>query len=412
MLSVEEAQEKIFLQISPMGAEKVPLSSALGRILSEEIVSSLDHPPWDNSAMDGYAVIASDTRGASHATPLRLTVIETIPAGALPQKKIIPGTASKIMTGAPLPAGADAIIKAEDTHPIGQEVEIYAEGDADFIRRRGEVMQKGNLILKKGVRIRPYEVAILASLGLSEIAVFKRPQVAILSTGNELCDLCEPKGPHQIYNSNSYGLMAQVVEVGGIPIPLGIAKDTRSDLITKLEAASEADFILISGGVSVGDYDFVKEVFSEKGKGGGMAFWRIAMKPGKPLAFGLVFGKPTWGLPGNPVSAMVTFDQCVRPALLVAQGALNRFLPVVQAELMENIQKEAGRRHYIRARLYIQGGRYCVAPTGDQDSANLLSFVEANAYIVIPEGEVQVKAGSQVNVQIIGAIGQDQGLSP
>ncbi len=400
MLSVEEAQKRILEKVRRMGTQTVSLSDALGRILAKEINAGIDLPPWDNSAMDGYAVCSEDTQMASRENPCRLTVVEEIPAGALPKIKIVSGTASKIMTGAPMPEGADAVIMIEESKREQDTVLLYETAEkGDFIRYRGEVVRQGDLVLSPGVSIRPYDIAIMASLGFSQVSVFQSPRVAILSTGNELVDLTEPRGPHQIYNSNGYGLAAQVKEAGGVPMMLGIAKDSRADLIDKLKEAADADFILISGGVSVGDYDFVKEVL---GTGSGeILFWKIAMKPGKPLAFGLVFGKPTFGLPGNPVSAMVTFDQFVRPALLFSQGSNHLFRPFVYAQLMKDIQKEMGRRHFVRARLYIEDGAYRVVPSGDQDSANLLSFVNANAYIVVPEEGEGAKAGDRVTVQII-----------
>ncbi|MBI3359019.1 MAG: molybdopterin molybdotransferase MoeA, partial [Nitrospirae bacterium] len=308
MLSVDEAQKIILAEIRQLEPDTVALATALGRFLAEDIVSTIDDPPWDRSAMDGYAVVSGNT-------PCRLTVIETIPAGTMPQKKIIPGTASKIMTGAQIPEGADAVVKIEDTEQDKEMILIHsAAKKGDYIRYRGEVVACGALVLQKGVLIRPYEIAMMASIGVSRLSVYRQPRVAILSTGDELVDIHTPKGPHQIYNSNGYGLSAQVTEAGGMPVVLGIAKDTREDLTVKLNAISDVDFILISGGVSVGDCDFVKEVIQRLG--GAINFWKVAMKPGKPLAFGMISGIPIFGLPGNPVSAMVTFDQFVRPALL------------------------------------------------------------------------------------------------
>ena len=403
MIPCDEAQKIILAATRPMGREVVSVSLALGLTLSEEIVSGLDSPPWDTSAMDGYAVQWTDTIGASHAAPCRLEVIEHIPAGIMPQKTVMPNTCSKIMTGAPMPAGADAIVVLEETTEQGETALIYAAARRDFIRYRGEVIRNGNVVLKKGTTLRPYEIAMMTSLGVSEVSVSRRPRVAILSTGNELVDLSEPRAPHQIYNSNGYGLAAQVTEAGGVPILLGIAKDTRIDLMNKLKGLAEDDFIIISGGVSVGDYDFVKELFL--GGATGATFHKVAIKPGAPLAFGAIFGKPAFGLPGNPVSAMVTFDQFVRPALLTAQGCQNPFRPTVSAALMKNIKKKKdGKRHYVRGCLSIENGVYQVVPTASQDSANMLTLVEANAFIVLGEEEGDIQAGSQVAVQIIGAL--------
>jgi molybdopterin molybdotransferase len=414
MLSVDAAQKIILAETRLLEIEAVPLVLSLGRYLSEDIVSGIDDPPWDRSAMDGYAVVSGDTKGASHDMPCRLMVIENIPAGTMPQKKVVTGTASKIMTGAPIPEGADAVLKIEDTSQDKEIVSVYGLAEkGDYIRPRAEVIACGALVLQRGVLIRAYEIALMATIGIAQIPVFRRPRVAILSTGDELVELHEPKGAHQIYNSNGYGLSAQVAEAGGIPVALGIAKDTRDDLTHKLKTAADVDFIVISGGVSVGDYDFVKEVIADLG--GTMKFWKVAMKPGKPLAFGsisiAVKGEttqvPVFGLPGNPVSAMVTFDQFVRPALLYAQGSSSLFRPTIYATLTANVQKEKGgtasarRCHFVRGTLTIEDGGYKVTPTGDQDSSNIVSLVKANAFIVLPCGEGDVAAGSQVAVQIM-----------
>jgi len=400
MLSVDEAQKIILAEVRQLGTESVPLALSLGRFLAEDIVAGCDDPPWDRSAMDGYAVVSGDTIGASAHTPCKLTVIENIPAGTMPQKKITPGTASKIMTGAPIPEGADAVVKIEESEQHNEIVSIYCAAErGDYIRTRGEVVACGAVVLQKGVFIRACEIALMASIGISLVPVFRRPRVAILSTGDELVDIHQPKGPHQIYNSNGYGLSAQVVEAGGIPIVLGIAKDTRDDLMAKLKSISGVDFILISGGVSVGDYDFVREVIKELS--GTIAFWKVAMKPGKPLAFGMISGVPVFGLPGNPVSSMVTFDQFVRPVLFYAQGSFITLRAAIYATLTERIHKEPGRCYFVRGHLTIEDGAYRVAPTGDQDSSNLVSLVKANAFIVLAEACGDVEVGERVSVQIL-----------
>ncbi|MEK7748230.1 MAG: gephyrin-like molybdotransferase Glp, partial [Nitrospirota bacterium] len=396
MLSVAEAQKMILSEIVPIGRERVPLALSLGRILAEEIISKIDDPPWDRSAMDGFAVCSEDTQSASDSNPAVLTVIEAVPAGAMPEKMVTKGTASKVMTGAPIPKGADAVVKIEDvqaSHDQTITLTHFVPAE-DFIRPRGGVIHEGELLLKPGIPIRPYEIALMAAIGVSSVFVSKRPIVAVLSTGDELADIHEDRKPHQIYNSNGYALAAQVSESGGVPLFLGIAKDNREDLTAKLKKASEADFILLSGGVSVGDYDIVKEVLV-------MKFWKVAMKPGKPLAFGRFSGKIAFGLPGNPVSAMVTFNQFVRPALLLSQGSRNLFLPVVQAKLMAKIEKEEGRCHFVRGRLVLADGEYQVTPTGDQDSSNIVSLVAANALIVIATETGDVEAGATVWVQVL-----------
>jgi molybdopterin molybdotransferase len=269
----------------------------------------------------------------------------------------------------------------------------------EYVRYRGEVVACGALVLQKGVVIRAYEIALMASIGVASLSVFRSPRVAILSTGDELVDIHQPKEPHQIYNSNGYGLSAQVASAGGVPVMLGIAKDTRDDLSAKIKEVSDVDFILISGGVSAGDYDFVKEVIADLGAT--MKFWKVAMKPGQPLAFGMISGKPIFGLPGNPVSAMVAFDQFVRPALLFAQGGSRLFYPTLYATLTEKIKKDPGRCHFVRGNLTCEHGAYRVAPTGDQDSSHLTSLVKANGFIVLPEQSGDVVAGERVLVQMM-----------
>ncbi|MFQ5950155.1 MAG: gephyrin-like molybdotransferase Glp [Nitrospiria bacterium] len=400
LISVEAARKMILAEIRTMGIEKVLLSHALGRTLSEEIVSPLDHPPWDTSAMDGYAVRRSDIERASRAEPRRLKIIEEIPAGRLPRTEVGPGESSKIMTGAPLPAGADAVVRVEVTEREGEGVAIYTSPEAGaFVRRKGEAVRTGDRILKKGVRIRPAEIAMMASVGRSVVPVFQRPRVAILSTGDELADLDEERRPEKILNSNGYGLAAQVIEAGGIPINLGIAKDTHADLIEKLKEGRHADMILASGGVSMGDYDFVIEVLKELGAE--MKFWKVAMKPGRPLAFGVISGRPAFGLPGNPVSSMVSFEQFVRPAILLASGRAEIFRPTILAVLEEEIRKRPGRRLFLRAVVSIREGEYTVRSAGDQDSAVLMSLVKANAFIILPAEGDFVKSGEKVTVQLL-----------
>jgi molybdopterin molybdotransferase len=394
MISVEEAQKTILSQIRLMGRETVSLAQSLHRIVADPIIAPFDSPSWDLSAMDGYAVLSSDTVGASHPSPKLFHVIETLPAGAMPTKTVHAGEAAKIMTGAPLPPGADAVVRVEDSSGGQEDVAIYAEvKQGESIRFRGEAIRAGDLVLFPGKTIRPYEVAVMASLGLSGVAVYQKPRVAIISTGDELIDLHE-RHPNKIYNSNGYGLAAQVREAGGVPMVLGIAKDNKEEIARRLEEALSAEMVLFSGGVSMGDFDYVKDVFSES-----MVFWKVAMKPGKPLAFGMISGRPVFGLPGNPVSAMVTFEQFVRPALLHSMGQTDIFRPIVTAMLEENVTKPPLLRSFLRGVLRFDQGYYHVRTTGDQDSAILMSLVCANGLIVLPEGEGSFKAGELVTVQ-------------
>ncbi|MFQ5580422.1 MAG: gephyrin-like molybdotransferase Glp [Nitrospiria bacterium] len=406
MITVEAARKIILAEIQIMGREKCLLSQALGRTLAEDIISPLNHPPWDTSAMDGYAVCKADILEASRSEPQKLTVVEHIPAGRLPEKKLSRGEVSKIMTGAPLPEGADAVVRVEETEEAGEIVSIFTVPDeGDFVRRKGGAVCVGDTILKRGLPIRPAEIAMMASVGKSVVSVFQQPRVAILSTGDELADLDEARGPEKILNSNGYGLAAQVADAGGVPINLGIAKDTRADLMEKLKEGLRADIVLASGGVSMGDYDFVIEVL--KKLGAEMKFWKVSMKPGRPLAFGVIFGRPVFGLPGNPVSSMVSFEQFVRPAILLANGRNKITRPTMKALLKEDIRKRPGRRLFLRAVVSSRGEEVSVRLAGDQDSAVLMSLVKANAFMILPpEGDL-VQSGTQVTVQLLSDICSD-----
>jgi molybdopterin molybdotransferase len=400
MISVKEALHTILESISPLSLEKVNHLEALSRILGEDIISGRDIPPGDNSAMDGYALRAADTLFASRKNHVTLRVIEDIPAGRMPKKKVKAGEASRIMTGALIPAGADAVLRVEDTESAGKKVRIFASVKAGMdIRLAGEDVKKGEHVLSRGDVIRPAEIGMLASLSRSFIYTFQKPVAAILATGDELVDVDELVPPGKIVTSNSYALAAQVMECGGIPLQLGIAKDNREDLAAKFQAALRADMIISSGGVSVGDYDLVKDVMKELGST--MQFWKVAMRPGRPLAYGTIGGKPLFGLPGNPVSSMVSFEQFVRPALLKMMGHRNLFRKSVQAILMENISKRSGFLAFLRAQAVFEKGQYRVTTTGEQGSGILKSMVRANSLIVLPEKLTRAKKGDMVTVQLL-----------
>jgi molybdopterin molybdotransferase len=350
--------------------------------------------------MDGYAVRHIDTKGATKVNPLRLKVIEEIPAGKVPQKRLKKGEAARIMTGAVIPDGADSVLRQEDTKKSGKTVIIYTSvKEGQDIRFAGEDVQKGELVIFKGSVINPAQIGMLASLGRAFVNVHQKPRVAILATGDELVDIEYDPPPAKIVNSNSYSLAAQVLECGGIPVILGITKDKKSDLQEKFKAALHADLIISSGGVSVGDFDFVKDVMGKISNA--MHFWQVAMKPGKPLAFGAIKGVPLFGLPGNPVSTMVSFEQFVRPCLLKMQGHTKIFRQTIKALSSQEIQKKAGVKHFIRAIVKKKKDQYIVSTTGDQGSGILKSMVVANALIVLEENETQVKKGDQVTVQLL-----------
>ena len=400
MITVEQALDRILAHVETMGQEKVSILEALTRVIGEDIYAPRHIPPFDNSGMDGYAVRVEDVGAASETHPVQLEVIDDVPAGFRSKKTLANGQAIRIMTGAPMPVGADTVVPVEETRKEGNTVYILkAFPRGDNIRRAGEDVRKGDLIISRGDVIRPAEVGMLASVGRSFVSVYQRPTVAILCTGEELADVDEPLGDIKIVSSNSYTLAAQVKDCGAIPIQLGIARDRKEEIKEKLGQGIRADVLISSAGVSVGDYDFVKDALSELGMD--MMFWKVAMKPGKPLVFGTIQRKPVFGLPGNPVSSMVAFEQFVRPSLLKMMGHRQIFRPTIEAVLKNDIRKEPGRRHYIRALVSFEENKYSVTPTGAQCSGILRSMLRANGLIVIPEDREVVRAGESVRVQLL-----------
>jgi molybdopterin molybdotransferase len=396
-----EAQ-KVVLNAAPvLGLEKISILEALGRVLGEEIVAERDNPPWDNSAMDGFAVRWEDIKQEQAIQkPVTLSVIEDVPAGTMPSKAVGCGQAIRIMTGAPIPRGADTVLKVEDTEHTSDSVRVFKpEPKGANIRPQGEDVKKGECIIAKGTRIRPSEAGMLAILAKPFVFVHQRPRVAILSTGDELADLDERFSEEKIINSNSYGIAAAVQEAGGIPFLLGIARDTPMALKEKISQGLNADVLVLSGGVSMGDYDFTKAVFRELGAE--MNFWKLAIRPGQPLAFGKIQGKLAFGLPGNPVSSMVTFEQLVRPALLKMSGCRNYGRPVVQAVFQERFSKRTDRRHFLRGILTKEEGVFKVRTTGDQGSGILTSMVKANCLIDVPVEVEKLNPGDEVSVQLL-----------
>ncbi len=411
MLSLEEAQERVLRDIDPLPAEDVDILEAVGRVLAADVHADTDIPPYANSAMDGYAVRAEDTAGAGPSSPVRLRVVGDLPAGTVPRQEVMPGTAIRIMTGAPLPPGADAVVKVEETDMQGEFVRIFVPvGEGNYVRPAGEDVREGSLPVKQGTRLRPQEIGMLAALGHSRVPVARKPRVAILATGDELMPIEDPLAPGKIRNTNSYSNAAQVIQHGGEPILLGIAGDTRDALSTKLDAglSQDVDLFLTSGVVSVGEFDLVKDVLAAEGE---IDFWRVRMKPGKPLAFGhLKAGSrdgepgrtiPVLGLPGNPVSVMVSFEAFARPALLQMQGIDDWRRPTVEAELMNPIRHKDDRRHFVRVRLGWEAGRYRAYLTGRQGSGILTSMLRANALAIIPEEWDAAPRGARVEVMLL-----------
>jgi molybdopterin molybdotransferase len=415
MISVEEAQRRILGCVQVLEPEEKPILDCLGQVLATNTYSPIDIPPLDNSAMDGYAVQAEDTRGASNSSPVVLTVVGEVAAGSIPNREVKAGTAIRIMTGAPLPKGADAVVQFEDTDEAtrrsrrdsSSRIGILRPAEKGLnVRHKGEDIAKGILVLEEGRVLRPAEIGVLASLGHSWAKVIRRPVVSVLATGDELVDIDQPLPPGRIYNSNTYTIAAQVLRYGGIPKILGIGRDSVQSLNQRIDEGLNADMLITSGGVSVGDYDVVKDVLAKRGE---ITLWTVCMKPGKPSAFGVLSKKedegdrkvPHLGLPGNPVSSMVTFEQFARPAILKMMGKHNLAKPTIQALIEDDVQNTDGRRVYTRVIVARRGGQYHARPTGPQGSGILTSMAKANGLAVIPENSKGVKAGDTVQVQML-----------
>lgn len=412
MLSVEEALERVLALCRSLDAEQKTLSQALGHVLAGDVISLFDVPPLDNSAMDGYAVQANDLVGASKSSPVWLDVIGYVAAGQLPDVNVRPGTAVRIMTGAPLPPGADAVVPFEDTDESAQghskigskRIAIFTRMDpSSYVRAAGRDIRAGQQVFHRGTLLRSPHVGVLASLGIKTVKVVRRPQVAILATGDELVGSGEELMPGRIYDSNSVGVASEVTRSGGEPRLLGIAPDEVDELSARIEEGLNADLLITTGGVSKGDYDIVKDVLAKRGK---IEFWSVRMRPAKPLAFGILSGPggrdvPHLGLPGNPVSALVAFEQFGRPAVLKMMGRTDLARPVIKAVLEDPIHNADGRRVYARAVITKRNGVYYAKLAGHQDSNILTSMVRANGLAICPE-EVSVKeVGEVVKVQMI-----------
>jgi molybdopterin molybdotransferase len=404
MISVEQALEKVLSYIGVLGEEERPILDCLGQVLAEDIYSPISVPPLDNTAMDGYAVRSRDTQGAGRQSPRFLRVIDTVAAGSISKHEVKPGTAIRIMTGAPIPKGADSVVRFEDTDEpqrkmsfteIGILSEVKVGSD---IRRAGEDIAQGSIVLRQGTLIRPSEIGVLASLGRSMVKVIRRPVVAILATGDELVDINQPLPPGKIYNSNTYSVAALVVRYGGVPQILGVALDSEDSLVAKLHMALDSDILITTGGVSMGDYDVVKDILANEGE---IVFWQVRMKPGKPLAFGTIKGIPHLGLPGNPVSSMVTFELFARPAILKMMGKKNLAKPTIEAIIENPVVNSDERRIFARAVVEKRSGQYFARLTGPQGSGILTSMTIANGLVVVSEDKARVAAGDMVQVMML-----------
>jgi molybdopterin molybdotransferase len=395
-IEVKEAIGIILRAVEPLGVETVPLLEAQGRVLGEGLAARRDQPPWDNSAMDGYAVRWEDV----DRSPSKLAVIEEIPAGALSKKKVGKGEAARIFTGAPMPEGADTVIRQEDTRAEGATVVILKSSHAgEHVRPRGQDVKTGQPVLPSGAVMRPAMIGMAAAMGYAQATVHKRPRVAILTTGDELAEPGSPIAPNQIYNSNAYSLAAQVSEAGGEPRRLGPVKDDPKELTERLREALDADAVIVSGGVSVGEYDYVKDVL--KSLDMETRFWGVNIRPGHPTLFGTIKNRPIFGIPGNPVSTMVTVELFVRPAVLKMAGHANLFRPVVEATLETEFANRPGRVHFVRVIVNRTETGYTVKPTGIQDSGILLSMVQAQGLMILPADAKTIPAGSRVRVQLL-----------
>jgi molybdopterin molybdotransferase len=398
-LSVAEAQEQILAFAAPLGAETVASADAQGRILVDAVVATRTLPPEDNSAMDGYAVRAADLA----ATPVSLPVVYEVPAGAHAPRPLAPGESARILTGAPLPPGADAVVRQEDVALEGDRVRIrVAVSAGEHVRRAGEDVDVGETILASGARLGPAQLGMLASLGRSQVAVHQRPQVALLSGGDELVEPDGDVGGGRIVSSNSYTLAAQCREVGAVPHYLGIARDEPADIERRLRAGLRCHALVSSAGVSVGDRDHVRSVLESLGCK--LEFWGVRMKPGYPVVFGRFAdgsGPLVFGLPGNPVSAMVTFEVFVRPALLRMAGHHAIHRPRIPAVLGETFTKKAGRLHFVRVRLERAGPRMVARATGNQSSGVLRSMTEAHGLLIFPAEATRLSEGDVAPVLLL-----------
>jgi molybdopterin molybdotransferase len=406
MHSVAEAVARIVEGIAPLAVESVGLGEALGRVLAADVRSPITLPHWANSAMDGYAVRGVDIAGARAESPVTLPVLETIAAGAFPTRALGAGEATRIMTGAPIPEGADTVVRVEDTDAGLTEVQVRNDRDREKnIRRRGEDLTEGTIALPVGMPLGAAQIGVLASIGQASVAVHRRPRVAILGSGDELVDLDhfdEVRAGRKIVSSNAYTLDALVRLNGGIPIALGHAADTREAMRALFERAltERPDLIVTSAGVSVGEFDHTRAALEEMGAQ--MALWRVRMRPGAPVGFGTIAGIPWLGLPGNPVSVMVTFELFVRPTIRRMLGHTRLHRRPVPVTLEEPVRIGAKLTHFLRAIVTTQpDGSLTARLTGPQGSGILTSMSLANALLVIPEDRPEVSAGERLSALLL-----------
>ena len=403
-LSVDEARTRILAAVNPLAPVSLGLAEIHGLVAAADVTSQVDVPGFDNSAFDGYALRAADVTGARVDTGVSLRVVGEVAAGQTGEVHVEPGTAARIMTGAPIPPGADAVLPFEDTDGVhwaqksgaaNGEVRVLETADpGENIRRRGGDVVRGDVVAPTGRVLDAAHVGVLASVDVTEVRVHPRARVAILPTGDEIVEVGDPIAPGQVRNSNAWGLTALARRYGAIAERLPIAPDTESGLRAAIRHGRDADLLVTIGGVSMGDYDLVRNVIASAGR---MDFWQINMRPGKPLAFGEIDGMPVIGLPGNPVSSMVCFELFVRPALLKLMGYTRLVNPMVQPRALEPMRSSGGKRTYVRVTVRRDGDELVCAPAGEQDSFRLTSMTEGNGLAVITEGAV-IQAGDPVSV--------------
>ncbi|HET7035468.1 MAG TPA: gephyrin-like molybdotransferase Glp, partial [Thermomicrobiaceae bacterium] len=408
LLGVDEARERILAALAPLPPERLPLLDALGLVLSEDIVADVDIPPFRNSAMDGYAVRAANTAGATPEHPAVLRVVGEVPAGAAPELTVGPGESVRIMTGALVPEGADAVVRFEETdeleHPGSRErVSVQrAVGRGANVRAAGEDVARGSVVLPAGTDLGAAELGLLAALNYARAPVHRPPRVAILSTGDELVPAGVPLAAGQIRDSNSILLAALVKQLGAQPLSLGAARDDVDEIRRRLARARGADLLLTSGGVSVGDFDLVKRVLRQEGH---IDLWQVRIKPGKPMAFGCIGETPLIGLPGNPVAALVAFLQFARPAIQRMLGRVDWSPPLARARLACPLENRGRRRHFVRGVVEHCGDALLARPAGPQGAATLSSVARANCLIIIPEEWDHAPAGAEVDIELLDNLG-------
>ena len=405
MLTVEEASARILADMAVLDAEQIPLRNALGRVLASDVHAPIALPPWDNASMDGYAVHAEDVVSATPDTPVTLPVLETVAAGGRASRSLPRGAAIRIMTGAPVPEGADSVIRVEDTnHGVDRVVITDARDAGRNVRPRGEDLAQGAVAVHAGTAIGAAQLGVLASVGAATVRVHRLPRVAVLATGDELVDVENfdaVRRGERIVSSNSYTLRAAVTAAGALPLDLGIAPDDPEELRRRLEGALSCDLLVTSGGVSVGDFDHTKTVMEELG--GQLKFWRVQMRPGAPIGFGALGAVPWIGLPGNPVSTMVTFELFVRPAIRKLRGESRPHRRTVAVRLAERVTTNAPRTHFLRVIVEPNGSGELVARlTGPQGSGLLTSMARANALLIVPADITEIEAGTQARAMLIG----------